>query len=259
MLTVLLAPAPAAAGIDLLGGGDAEEDTSDDASSREDESSGARADSAGSQPESASGSDSSAPSSADSSEQNLGRALGDVVDSVTGTSEPEQQAAADGQEPQQVTPEGQGGSPSEPAQPQPQSNGGGAQGQTSPPQASESASSGGGSQPAVPSGPRRAARPGVSTTGQPPAAPGGSGFGSADRGAYQPRAPEVLGEDAGTQDSGSDVAALPGLPLVDEPDTDAAEVPDEYVAAASALLIILAGAHSLHATRRFGTVHDQDR
>lgn len=244
MLTVPLAPVPAMAGVDLLGGDDdsEEEDSSDGSGSDEGE-----------------GSDDE-----DTSDSSEGGLLSDVVKSVTGGSEPERQAAADGSEPQEVTPPSQDDSQQAP---QPQDDGGSQAPQdTSAPEPSGQTSSGGGSassgaasassQPAAPSGPRRATRPRVQSDGQPPASSDGPAFDSIDRGAYQPRAPEVLNEGSNAPQR-SDVAALPSLRVSGEAsDSGAAEVPNELVAAASALLVILGAAHSLHATRRFGSDPD---
>jgi hypothetical protein len=181
-----------------------------------------------------------------------------VVNDVTGASESERKAATDGSQPQEVTP------PSDDGASQPQGDSGGQQNQPQPSGAASSqdsaepASSGGNGptrQGAAPSGPRRASRPGVASGGQAPAS--NDDFESIDRGAYQPREPQVLGESSGSDSR--DVAALPSLPVLDEASaTVQAQVPNRLVAAAAALVVMLAAAHSLHATRRLGAAPNTD-
>jgi hypothetical protein len=95
----------------------------------------------------------------------------------------------------------------------------------------------------------------VASGGQAPAS--NDDFESIDRGAYQPREPQVLGESSGSDSR--DVAALPSLPVLDEASaTVQAQVPNRLVAAAAALVVLLAAAHSLHATRRLGAAPNTD-
>lgn len=247
MLTVPLAAPPAMAGVDLLGDDDSEEGASEGSSSEGSSDSSADQDPSG---------DAQSSASSGSSEGDLGQALNDVVNGVTGGSD-EQQAAADSQEPQEVTPQSQ--AESQPAQPQPQGGsgggGGGSPAQPAAPQQSQPADSGAApapAQPPAPSGPQRAVRPGVDANGQPPATANNPSFDAAiDRGARQPQAPEVFNEASDARNE--NVAALPSIPLMGgASDGEGVVVPNHLVAAACALAVIIAAAHSLHATRRLG-------